>query len=402
MGGIDKLTAPVRRRGRCSPGSLDALGVAAGRSSGSSSLDARADAASPAIEAPRRGCRDRSSRSSPGGERRAADGRRGWSPGSAGAAPRSVAAAGRARPTTGSSSSTTAHGRSPRPSSSPRSPPRPRSTAPRSPSCPSPRRSSGSTASVVVGDRRPRRRSPRPRRRRASGGRSCDAAFERFPPAGPDAWTDEAALLEACRIPVHALPGEPTNLKVTVPADLARVEAALAPRRSADVRSADRVGIGVDSHPFGPGRAARPRRHRRSPARHGSTATPTATSRSTPSPTRCSAPPASATSGGSSRPARRRPAAIASGELLAAVVARLAAAGLAPAPVDLTIVGARPRLGRPPRRDARRRSPALLGLDAGRGRASRPRPATSAATRAPAGASRPTARRGRRVASPRR
>ena len=45
-------------------------------------------------------------------------------------------------------------------------------------------------------------------------------------------WTDEAALLEACRIPVHVVPGEPTNLKVTLPDDLARVEAALVARGS--------------------------------------------------------------------------------------------------------------------------------------------------------------------------
>ena len=83
-------------------------------------------------------------------------------------------------------------------------------------------------------------------------------AFERFPPSGPQAWTDEAALLEACEIPVHALPGEPTNLKVTVPADLARVDVALAQSSGRDAdrlagASADRVGTGLDSHPFGPG-----------------------------------------------------------------------------------------------------------------------------------------------------
>ena len=50
-----------------------------------------------------------------------------------------------------------------------------------------------------------------------------EAAFERFPPAGPPTWTDEAALLEACTIPVHVVPGDPRNLKVTVPDDLARV-----------------------------------------------------------------------------------------------------------------------------------------------------------------------------------
>ena len=35
------------------------------------------------------------------------------------------------------------------------------------------------------------------------------------------------SLLEACTIPVHVVAGDPDNLKVTVPADLARVEAVL-------------------------------------------------------------------------------------------------------------------------------------------------------------------------------
>ena len=72
------------------------------------------------------------------------------------------------------------------------------------------------------------------------------AAWERYPPDGPREFTDEAALLEACTIPVHALPGDPANLKVTLPDDLRRVEAAVAP-------GAARVGFGHDSHPFGPG-----------------------------------------------------------------------------------------------------------------------------------------------------
>ena len=72
-------------------------------------------------------------------------------------------------------------------------------------------------------------------------------AYDLFPPDGPETWTDEAALLEACRIPVHVVPGDPSNLKVTQPADLRRVEAMLAGP------TMTRVGIGHDSHPFGPG-----------------------------------------------------------------------------------------------------------------------------------------------------
>ena len=72
-------------------------------------------------------------------------------------------------------------------------------------------------------------------------------AWERFPPDRPPAFTDEAALLEACTISVHAIPGEPANLKVTLPDDLSRVERELA------APGLPRVGFGHDSHPFGPG-----------------------------------------------------------------------------------------------------------------------------------------------------
>jgi 2-C-methyl-D-erythritol 4-phosphate cytidylyltransferase / 2-C-methyl-D-erythritol 2,4-cyclodiphosphate synthase len=75
-------------------------------------------------------------------------------------------------------------------------------------------------------------------------------AWTRFAPESSVEFTDEAALLEACNIPVHAIPGEPANLKVTVPDDLERVERALEP-------GMPRVGFGHDSHPFGPGRPLR-------------------------------------------------------------------------------------------------------------------------------------------------
>ncbi len=79
-------------------------------------------------------------------------------------------------------------------------------------------------------------------------------AWAEQPPAGAATWTDEAALLEACRIVVHAVPGESTNLKVTLPDDLARVEAALVARGDiARPLAALRVGFGDDGHPFGPG-----------------------------------------------------------------------------------------------------------------------------------------------------
>ena len=72
------------------------------------------------------------------------------------------------------------------------------------------------------------------------------AAYARFAPDGVRTFTDEASLLEACSIAVHVVPGDPGNLKVTLPGDLARAAAALVPARPV------RTGIGQDSHPFGP------------------------------------------------------------------------------------------------------------------------------------------------------
>jgi 2-C-methyl-D-erythritol 4-phosphate cytidylyltransferase / 2-C-methyl-D-erythritol 2,4-cyclodiphosphate synthase len=117
-----------------------------------------------------------------------------------------------------------------------------------------------------------------------------ERAYRSSPSTGPETWTDEASLLEACRIAVHAISGEATNLKVTVPVDLERARAMLdaglvpgrpvasgrpaahgrpaasglsgatttgsdAPARSghAEFAAPGRVGLGTDSHPFGPG-----------------------------------------------------------------------------------------------------------------------------------------------------
>jgi len=94
-------------------------------------------------------------------------------------------------------------------------------------------------------------------------------AYAVYPPGGAENWTDEASLLEACRIKVHAILGEATNLKVTVPIDLSRAAAfldgGLVPGRQAAVApgsavavaerpaTAGRIGLGTDCHPFGPG-----------------------------------------------------------------------------------------------------------------------------------------------------
>ena len=176
------------------------------------------------------------------------------------------------------------------------------------------------------------------------------------PVAAAGTWTDEAALLEACRIPVHVVPGDPSNLKVTVPADLSRVVALLAP----DAPTV-RFGIGQDAHPFGPGTPlmlggiaidGAPRLaghsdgdvalHAVADALLGATALGDL---------------------GRHFPAdASTPAGIASSTLLASVVCRLAEAGWRPVAVDLTITAARPRLAG--RLDAMRAAIATeLGVD---------------------------------------
>jgi 2-C-methyl-D-erythritol 4-phosphate cytidylyltransferase/2-C-methyl-D-erythritol 2,4-cyclodiphosphate synthase len=163
-------------------------------------------------------------------------------------------------------------------------------------------------------------------------------AYERFPAAGPETWTDEASLLEACRIPVYAIPGEPSNLKVTTPDDLGRAELTLLGRTPA------RIGFGDDSHPFGPGGPLAlggisiedaPRLHGHSDGDVALHALADALL-------------GAAGLGDLGRifPAGpATPEGIASRELVGEVVRRLAAVGLRPAQVDLTIVAARPRLG---------------------------------------------------------
>ncbi|MEA2537354.1 MAG: 2-C-methyl-D-erythritol 4-phosphate cytidylyltransferase [Chloroflexota bacterium] len=163
-------------------------------------------------------------------------------------------------------------------------------------------------------------------------------ALERFPANGPRTFTDEAALLEACRIPVHAIPGEPMNLKVTTADDLDRAELALLGR------SGPRVGYGDDSHPFGPGEPLElggitidgaPRLHGHSDGDVVLHAVADALLGA-----------AGLDDLGRLFPAGpATPRGIASRELLGDVVRRLAAVGLRPAQLDLTVVAARPRLG---------------------------------------------------------
>ena len=154
-------------------------------------------------------------------------------------------------------------------------------------------------------------------------------------------WTDEAALLEACRIPVHVVPGEDTNIKVTVPADLQRVSDLITGPREGPAR---RTGIGQDEHGFGPGEpltlggiafAGAPRLHGHSDGDVVLHAI------------------ADALLGASGLGDLGRlfpagpgtPKGVSSRDLLRGVVDQLLAAGWRPVGLDVTIVAARPHLG---------------------------------------------------------
>jgi 2-C-methyl-D-erythritol 4-phosphate cytidylyltransferase/2-C-methyl-D-erythritol 2,4-cyclodiphosphate synthase len=173
--------------------------------------------------------------------------------------------------------------------------------------------------------------------------------------AADGTWTDEAALLEACNIAVHVVPGDPANLKVTVRDDLDRVANLLA-----GGGTTRRTGLGQDSHPFGPGSPLRLGgiELHGAPALHGHSDGDVALH------ALADALLGAAGSGDLGRlfPAGpSTPRGADSRELLAAVVARLAGDGWRPAGVDLTIVAARPRLG--PHLDAMREAIAVtLGL----------------------------------------
>jgi 2-C-methyl-D-erythritol 4-phosphate cytidylyltransferase/2-C-methyl-D-erythritol 2,4-cyclodiphosphate synthase len=161
-------------------------------------------------------------------------------------------------------------------------------------------------------------------------------AYARFPADGPETFTDEAALLEACTIPVHVVLGQTDNLKVTHPADL---------QRAASILGADqaRIGFGEDTHPFGPGTPlalggievpGAPRLHGHSDGDVVLHAIADALL-------------GAAGLGDLGRlfPADdRTPRGVDSAELLSVVVARIHDAGFRPSSLDVTIIGARPRL----------------------------------------------------------
>jgi 2-C-methyl-D-erythritol 2,4-cyclodiphosphate synthase/2-C-methyl-D-erythritol 4-phosphate cytidylyltransferase len=205
-----------------------------------------------------------------------------------------------------------------------------------------------------------------------------ERAYEAHPPDGPETWTDEASLLEACRIPVHAITGEATNLKVTVPVDLELARAVLdhglvpgrppRPRAFPETRTATsaapvRVGFGNDSHPFGPGE----------PLMLGGLAlegAPRLAGHSDGDVALHAIADALLGAAGLGDLGRlfpsdsRTPAGIDSRLLLATVMERVRAAGWRPVNVDMTIVASRPRLaGLLPRMGEG--IAAILGVDSG-------------------------------------
>lgn len=156
---------------------------------------------------------------------------------------------------------------------------------------------------------------------------------------GPETFGDEAELLAHAGVPVRAVDGEVMNLKVTQPDDV-RLARAIA---GADA-PVPRFASGSDSHPFGPEDGLRlggieiPGAPRLWGHSDGDAALHAI----------CDALLAGAGMGDLGRafpPGDPVTRGIDSRELLAAVVSRLAGAGVVPVSIDLTITGARPRLG---------------------------------------------------------
>jgi len=155
---------------------------------------------------------------------------------------------------------------------------------------------------------------------------------------GEDDIPDEADLLARDGVPVAIVPGDADNIKVTLPEDLALA------RRLAGERPAPRIALGTDSHPFGPGDGLRlggllvedaPRLQGHSDGDAVLHAL-------------CDALLAASSGGDLGRlfpSGERHTRGIDSRELVAEVMRRVGAAGLVLTAADVTILGARPRLG---------------------------------------------------------
>jgi len=176
---------------------------------------------------------------------------------------------------------------------------------------------------------------------------------------GADDIPDEADLLARDGVPVAIVPGDADNFKVTLPEDLVRA------RRMAGEDAVPRVALGTDSHPFGPEDGLRlgglliegaPRLQGHSDGDAALHAL-------------CDALLAAAGEGDLGRlfpSGERRTRGVDSRELVAEVMRRVDEGGLVLSGIDLTILGARPRLGGR-RLDAMAESiAAMSGLDRAR------------------------------------
>ena len=177
---------------------------------------------------------------------------------------------------------------------------------------------------------------------------------------------DEADLLAREGVPVAIVAGDPDNLKVTLPEDLAQA------RRLAGEDTGVRVTLGTDSHPFGPGDGLHlgglliegaPRLQGHSDGDAALHAL-------------CDALLAAAGGGDLGRlfpSGQKHTRGIDSRELVAQVMHHVAAAGLLVSALDLTILGSRPRLGG-------RRLDAMADVIAGLTKVDRARVSVKAAT----------------------
>ena len=166
---------------------------------------------------------------------------------------------------------------------------------------------------------------------------------------------------EAIGATIQVVDGDPANLKITRPADLARA----ADHPGEPARAEMRIGNGLRraSLQRRPGAAARARPAAGSTASVAWSATATPTPSPTPSPTPCSAPPVSATSASSSPTPTSAGAGADSMRLLAEVATHLADAGWAVSNVDCNVMCETPKLA--PRRDEMQRNlAAVLGAPA--------------------------------------
>ncbi len=186
--------------------------------------------------------------------------------------------------------------------------------------------------------------------------------LDAFAAAGATTYTDEAALLESRGVAVAAVAGEQANIKVTEPADLEIVRAIAAAHAGDGGLPESRLGLGQDAHGFGPRMGLRlggvtydeaPRLHGHSDGDVVLHALATAIL-------------SAAGLGDLGRlfpSSDRGTAGVASTELLAETVRQAAQAGWRVSNVQVSLVGARPKLGAQ-RIDAMRRTIAhLLDLD---------------------------------------